>query len=73
MDSAGPDPSPTLGAVGMCYVVVTAGEPGRAADDLRIRFEFRDDLTSGRSESRTVLSVGAACDAMRDWLARITG
>jgi hypothetical protein len=73
MDSAEPDPSPATGAVGMCYVVVTAGEPGHDRDDLRIRFEFRDDLTSGRSQSRTVLGVGAACEAMREWLARITG
>jgi hypothetical protein len=73
MDTAEPAPSPTAGAVGMCYVVVTAGEPGQSRDDLRIRFEFRDDLTSGRSESRTVLGVGAACEAMREWLARITG
>ena len=55
MESAEPDPSPAPGAVGMCYVVVTADEPGLAPDDLRIRFEFRDDLTSGHSESRTVL------------------
>ena len=72
MDSAEPDPSLAPGSVGMCYVVVTAAEPGEAPDDLRIRFEFRDDLTSGRSESRTVLGVGAACEEMRDWLARIT-
>jgi hypothetical protein len=73
MESAEPDPSPAPGAVGMCYVVVTADEPGLAADDLRIRFEFRDDLASGRSESRTVLGVGAACDTMREWLARLAG
>ena len=73
MDSAEPDPSPAPGAVGMCYVVVTAGEPGQDRDDLRIRFEFRDDLTTGRSQSRTVLGAGAACEAMREWLARITG
>jgi hypothetical protein len=73
MDSAEPDPSPAPGAVGVCYVVVTAGEPGQDRDDLRIRFEFRDDVTSGHSESRTVLGVGAACEAMREWLDRIAG
>jgi hypothetical protein len=72
MDSAESDPSPAPGAVGMCYVVVTGGESGQDRDDLRIRFEFRDDLTSGRSQSRTVLGVGAACDEMREWLSRIT-
>lgn len=71
MDSAELDGSPAHGAIGMCYVVVTPGEPSNAGADLRVRFEFRADLADGRSETRTVLGAGAACEAMREWLDQI--
>ena len=73
MDPVGPvQRSPHRDLVAMCYVVVTVGERPSAPGDVRVRFEFRPDLADGRSETRTVAGVDAACETMRAWLGEIS-